>query len=388
MTAAGRPIRVLIVVSNLEYGGAQRQIVELANHVDAGECNIQICSLSAFVPLGEQLKDPSSLHIVVKRAKFDLTVVLRLAALIRRLRIDVVHGFLFDAEIAAQLAGRLAGVRAVLGSERNTAYELKRVQLLAHHLTRRCVDLVVANSSAGAVFSSRMRGHALQKYRVVRNGVDLERFRPVDGSRVRAELGWGSDILLVGMFASLKEQKNHPLLLRAAREVIKQVPNARFVFVGDVLWGGVDGSDSYAEQVRALIAELGLERVSRFLGNRNDLPELYSACDLSVLPSLFEGTPNVLLESMACGCPVVATDVSDNGIVAPDGKVGRIVPSMDQKALADALCELLANAELRRAYGRNARLWAEQEFAVPVMAGRMLAVYREALDLQESNSAS
>jgi glycosyltransferase involved in cell wall biosynthesis len=376
---AGRPMRVLIVVSNMEYGGAQRQIVELANHVDPAQCELHICSLSSFVPLGAQLRDQSRLHIVPKRAKFDLSVIARLVMLIRRLRADVVHGFLFDAEIAAQLAGWAARVPAVLGSERNTRYELKRVQLLAHRLTRGCVDMVVANSNDGAAFSAEIRGHSPAKYRVVRNGVDLNRFRPVDGAAIRTELGWTGNELIVGMFASLKQQKNHPLLLRAAPEVLRRFPQTRFLFVGDVLWGGADGSDSYADGVRQQIKELGIESATRFLGNRSDLPQLYSACDLTVLPSLYEGTPNVLLESMACGCPVVATDVADNRIVAPDGKVGRIVPSMDHNALSAALCDVLGDTMLRQRMGVNARAWAEQEFATPVMAGRMLAVYREAL---------
>lgn len=382
-------IRVLIVTSNLEYGGAQRQIVELANNVDPALCELHICSLSDFVPLAAQLPDSSRLHIIRKRAKFDLTVVWRLARLMRRLRVDVAHGFLFDAEIATQLAGRLARVPAVLGSERNTRYELKRVQLLAHRLTRGCVDLVVANSQDGAEFSAAMRGHAPGKYRVVRNGVDAGRFRPLDRQAARAALGWGDDILGVGMFASLKPQKNHPLLLQAAARLLPRYPGMRLLFVGDVLWGGADGSDQYAEDVRRQLEQLGLRDIARFTGNRDDLPELYSACDITVLPSHYEGTPNVLLESMACGCPVIATDVADNRLVAPDGKVGRIVPAGDAEALAAAIDALLGDAGLRRRMGTAARAWAEKEFSTPVMAQRMLAVYREALGVPAaSNSTS
>lgn len=373
------PLRVLIVVSNLEFGGAQRQIVELVNGMDPAKCVIHVCSMSDYVPLAESLRDRSRLHILPKRSKFDLAVVFKLARLARELRVDVIHGYLLDAEIATNLAGKLAGVRAVIGSERNTEYELNRVHKLAFALTRPCVDMIIANSSSGAAFNARMRGHPASKYRVIRNGVDLTRFQPVDGSGIRAELGFDADILMVGLFASLKQQKNHPLLLRAAARVVGDFPNVRFVFVGDILANAADGSDVYARDVQQQVVDLGLTPFCRFLGNRKDLPALYSACDFTVLPSLFEGTPNVLLESMACGTPVIATDVADNRIVAPDGVVGRIVPTEDEVALAKALAELLGDRELRDRFGLQARAWAEQEFATAVLAERTLAAYRDAL---------
>ena len=139
------------VISNLEYGGAQRQVVELANHLNRDRFDVHICSLSEYVPLASQLEDcERRLHVVRKRFKFDFSVVPRLAKLFRSLRADVVHGYLFDAIIASRLAGRMASVGAIIGSERNTDYHIKRRQLLAYRFTRRQVDMIIANSRAGA----------------------------------------------------------------------------------------------------------------------------------------------------------------------------------------------------------------------------------------------
>ena len=141
-------IRVMLVISNLEYGGAQRQVVELANNLDPRRVEVHVCSLSPFVPLASALRIPADrVHVIVKRTKYDLTVVPKLARLIDRVGADVVHGYLFDAEIAVRLAGRARKVAVVAGSERNTDYHLKRVQRLVYRLTRSCVDLIIANSS-------------------------------------------------------------------------------------------------------------------------------------------------------------------------------------------------------------------------------------------------
>jgi glycosyltransferase involved in cell wall biosynthesis len=373
------PPRVLIVISNLGFGGAERQVVEFVNSADPRQLDLQICSLSAEVPLAAQLHEPARLHILPKRGKYDLSVVPRLARLLRVQRIDVVHGFLFDAEIAAALAGRLAGVQAVVGSERNAMYSLSRVQRLTYRLTRGCFDRIVANSSAGAQFNRRELGHAPEKYRIVRNGVDVQRFRPMDRAAARMALGIRARASVVGMFASFKRQKNHALLLHAAQLVRPRCADLRLLFVGDTLAGNWDGSRDYADSVQALAGELGLRAVCMFLGNRTDLPELYSACDVTVLPSLFEGTPNAVLESMACGCPVIATDVADNAIVVPHRRVGLIVPLGDPSALAAAMLEVLGNPEWRTQLSSAAREWAESEFSLRALNVNMLQVYRELL---------
>jgi glycosyltransferase involved in cell wall biosynthesis len=373
------PPRVLIVISNLGFGGAERQVVEFANNADPSELDLQLCSLSTNVPLAAQLRDPARLHIIPKRGKYDLRVVLGLARLLREQRIDIVHGYLFDAEIAAALAGRLAGTKAIVGSERSSMYSLSRVKRLAYRLARGCFDRIIANSSAGAQFNRRALGHASEKYRIVRNGVDVQRFHPMDRLAARTALGIGTQEKVVGMFATFKWQKNHALLLRAAKLLLPQCPELRLLFVGDTLGGNWEGSSDYAQSVHTLADELGLRAVCTFLGNRTDLPQLYSACDVTVLPSLLEGTPNAVLESMACGCPVIATDVGDNAIVAPHRRVGLIVPLGDPPALAAAILEVLNDPVWRAQMARDAREWAEREFSLNALSAGMLRVYRELL---------
>ena len=375
------PHTLVVVIINLEYGGAQRQVVELANHIDPSLFDVHICVLSDYVPLADRLVDRERrLHVITKKWKYDLTVIPRLAKLLYQLKADIVHGYMFDAEIAARLAGRLARTPLIFGSERSTDYHLKRLQLLIYRLTRSCMDMIIANSNRGMQFISRLLGYHPSQCRVIHNGVDTQRFRPHDEQALRRELGIGDGESVVGMFASFKEPKNHSLFFGAARRVLQRLPQTRLLLVGDDLYGGILGSDEYKRGVDRLVDELDIRERCLFLGNRQDVDRLYSVCDLTVLPSLFEGTPNVALESMACGVPVIATQVSDNAQIIPDGRVGYVIPLGDEVALGERICQLLENDVLRRQMGQEARTWVESEFSMARMVDKTARVYKEALD--------
>jgi glycosyltransferase involved in cell wall biosynthesis len=377
-----RDVVAVIVISDLEFGGAQRQVVELANRLEAQNVKAYLCSLSPYVPLSKLLKRPEQLHVIPRTVRFDVTVVFRLASFLRKVRADVVHAFLYDAEIASRLAGLLARRPAVVGSERNADYRPKAKDLLVQRLTRSCQDLVLANSEAGAAFNSSVIGYPRSRYRVIRNGVDVERFRPRSSQPMKDSLGIPRDARVIGMFASFKPQKNHGLLLDAASEILAKVNDVRFLFVGDALYRGMSDSDTYKKSLLERVAKLGICDYCIFAGNRSDVEQIYPVCDLTVLPSLFEGTPNVLLESMACGVPVVATDVSDNRAIVRDGEVGFVVPSRDGRQLTDRVVALLKNTSLRDRMSLHARDWAVESFSSDRLAEGTAAVYREAISLR------
>ena len=380
---------VVLVISDLEFGGAQRQVVELANRLDPTRFQAYVCVLADYTPLAASLAEPGKRLFVIKRHfKWDISVVFRLAAFLRRRNAAVVHSFLFDADIAARLAGRLAGHTIVIGSERNADYRPRIRHKLAYAMTRFGLDLMIANSNAGMRFSSRVFHNPLSKYRVVHNGVDTARFVPGDGSATREELGIAPADRVVGMFASLKPQKNHPLLLRAAVAVLKAVPEARFLFVGDELHQERGDSIGFKSMVLALADELGIRDRCVFAGNRTDVERLYCACDCTVLPSLFEGTPNVVLESMSCGVPVVATDVSDNSYIVRDGETGFVVSLDDPVLLAERIVALLQSPGLRSEMGRTAREWVLKEFSSEALAAKTGRVYDDAITQKEGRWGS
>lgn len=374
------PVAVMLLVSSLEAGGAERQVVELVRNLDRRRFTPVVCSLSDRVPLARHLPDPDrDLVIVRKRWTYDATAIVRVGRVVRERRISIVHAFLFDAEMVARSLRRAGVVPVMIGSERNSDYSLSRFKTSCLRATRGWLDALVANSDAGRRFSIRTFGVEPARVHVIRNGVDVERFRPVDARAMREALGVAAGAPLVGMVASFKRQKRHEDFFRAAALVLERIPEARFVCVGEPLAGNQQGAADYHREMRQIVEQLGLASRIGFPGGLEDMAAVYSACDLTVLPSSREGTPNVLLESMACEIPVIATNVADNAAVVPHGRAGVIVPPADVHALAAAMLDLLSDPARRSAMGSAARKWVVQEFSTAALARRTEAIYSAAL---------
>lgn len=379
MAQIERPLNVAVVISDLEFGGAQRQAIELANRMPTTAAKLTLVSLSATnLQLRDKIEPGVAFRVIEKRSKFDVGVARRLARTFRALDIDVAHGMLFDAEIAVRLAGRLAGTRLVVGSERNAGYTLGVQHKLAYALTRRWRDLCIANSSAGAAFNADLLGYPPDHYRVVYNGVDSDRFVPRSADPERlAAMGLDPAATYVGMIGSFKEQKNHRMFFRVAKRLLDDGHDVRFLLVGDSLADSPAGT--YRATVRDEVRALGVMDRCDFVGNQAEVEGVYPLCALTVLPSFFEGTPNVALESMACGVPVIATAVSDNGIVIPDGEVGHVVPVEDDAAMAAKIARLLVDDALRATLGAAARRWVSTRFSLDALARNTLDAYRDGL---------
>ncbi|RLJ16311.1 glycosyl transferase [bacterium endosymbiont of Escarpia laminata] len=384
MTGRMKKIKVMIVISNLEYGGAQRQVVELSNNIDKERFNLSICVLSPYTPMRQELIDgENGFFVVEKKAKFDLTVATRLAKILKQQAIDIVHGYLFDAEIAVRLAGKLAGTRIILGSERNCYHRYGGHQLLAYKITRNWVDWIVANSRAGAAFNRSLLGYDDERYRVVHNGVNMDKFKPVENKIEAKQKNGIGDEPVIGMFASFKKQKRHDTFFLAANEVLKKIPNIKLLLVGDVLFQAKEGSDEYKNSIMELVDRLGLRDNCLFLGNQDNVEELYNLCDLTVLPSEYEGTPNVILESMSCGVPVIASDVADNSLVIEDGKSGHLFTLNEYEELAEKWIELLENESRRNQMAKDARARIFEEFSTQKLAEKTEAMYQEFYSLKK-----
>lgn len=384
-----RPIPVMLLISSLEQGGAERQVVELANNLDPRRFDVTVCSLSQHVPLAENLTDRAArLEIVKKRWQYDIGLVRRVARVMRRRGTQIVHAFLFDAVMVARLAAKLAGVPVVISSERNSEYRLSRLHKFCLRVTDRLHDAIIANSHAGKRFIMRTLGLSEDRVRVIHNGVDVAHFRPIDASDTRRSLGLAADQPVVGMVASFKPQKNHRMFLRVAQRVRERLPEARFVCVGEKLETEESGtfqpgarmrqtSNEYHRVISREIDEAGLREHCLFVGSRSDMVQMYNACDLTVLTSRHEGTPNVVLESLACGVPVVATDVADNARIIPQGRVGYVAALDDVDAMAERVCEILTDRPRRDAMGAAAREWVEREFSTESLARNTEAVYMQ-----------
>lgn len=387
-------MRVLHVITSLHVGGAETMLVKLLAHPPAGESRADVVSLTGRGPLAEGVEAAgASVHSLGLRGGLGtgaslLAAVPRLAALIRRLRPDVVQTWMYHADLAGALAAPLGGgvgrrpalvwnVRqasldpALLG--RGTFAVAAVCAALSRHLPSRIVVCAERGAAAHAAL-----GYDAARMVVIPNGFDLDLFRPDAALRreTRGALGLADDELVVGHVGRFDRFKDHATLVAAfggAAERRRPV-RARLVLVGrDV----VPSNPSLSAALRAA----GV-RDALLLGPRVNLPRLYAAFDLFVSSSRSEGFPNAVGEAMAAGVPCVVTDAGDSALLV--GPTGLVVPPERADLLADALASALGwSAAEREAFGAAARARVAARFDIRGVAASYHALYRELVDEPE-----
>jgi len=211
---------------------------------------------------------------------------------------------------------------------------------------------------------------------LVPNGIPLARFEPAPPPEgLRRELGLGPRAPVACVVGRLTPWKGHQVLLRAWRRVIERVPEARLLIVGEVAFW----EDSYEQELKDLAAAMKLDRHVRWLGFREDVPDLLRASDLLVLPSVDEPFGRALIEAMAAELPVVATRSGGVPEIVVDGDTGLLVPPGDPEALGEAIAELLGEPERARELGRAGRRRALEKFDVRRVAQQVGRIYQEIL---------
>jgi glycosyltransferase involved in cell wall biosynthesis len=329
---------VTYLIDKLHRAGAQSHLGALVPSLDPEAFAPEVVCLLGGGPVAEELLargvPVKVLGLGRLYAPRALAAAVRLARHLRSRRVDVIHTYLVSANIYGTLAGRLAGVEAVVTSRRDTGFSRNwRLRLLEERLVNPLADRVVANAPAVAEAALRERGLRREQVVVIPNGVDLARFDPSRHAREEARVGpreWGvaGDEAVVGAIGSLTPVKGHADLLEAAARIVARLPRTRFVVVGD---------GPLRPSLEAQVLRLGLRERVVLAGVRADVARLLASFDVFALPSHTEGLSNVLLEAMAMARPVVATAVGGNPDVLRDGVSGRLVPARDSHALASGL---------------------------------------------------
>ncbi|HEX2142116.1 MAG TPA: glycosyltransferase [Candidatus Limnocylindria bacterium] len=388
---------VLHVVGNLDRGGAQEVVATLARELPAHGWRAVVVTLRDG-PLRAEIEARGGIVEVVAGRRHSILSPLAAARELRRIRRDLgalVHqhrALVVQTHLLAGLDFLVLSLRsrrgqpAVLWTVHNARLELRPDQLPtgqrallapkrvayrgAYRLGGRAVDAFVAVSDEVAASVRTAYRPPRRRLATIPNGVDVDRYGyEVDRAAVRRSLGLPAESRLVIVVAKLFRQKGHDVLLAALRS--RPLPDD----IG-VLFAG-EGPERRA--LEASISAMGLDGRVLLLGERPDVADLLAASDLFVLPSLWEGLPMALLEAMASGLPVVATDVAGSRQVVVDGESGRLVPPADPEALRTAIDELLANPVLLSTMGRAARQRVVASFSSATQAAQHAALYAQCL---------
>ena len=318
-------------------------LLKLLERLDRKRFSAQVISLTTLGEIGPRI---SALGIPVEAIGMmpglpSPMAFFRLVREIKRVKPDVVHTWLYHADLLGGLAARLAGVSAIGWCIRNSNLDKDKTRLATRIVVRLCASLSswvptkILSCSEEARRIHVALGYAAEKMQVVPNGFDLTRFKPDDAARsaVRAELGIADSTPLVGLIGRFDPQKNHAGFFAAAGVLYRQMPHVHFVLAGRSI------EQNNATLMQA-INKAGVLANTHLLGLRDDVPRLMAALDVLTSSSYGEAFPNVLGEAMACGVPCAVTDVGDSAYIV--GDTGRVVASGDMTGLAAALENLLA----------------------------------------------
>jgi glycosyltransferase involved in cell wall biosynthesis len=355
-------LRVVHVAQSLHVGGLEGFLWYLARFADRARFAPSVLCLDAA---GEWADRFSAAQIPVealggKRRPTWINVA-RLARRLFSLRPDIVHTHNVTAHLIGTLAARMARVPVVLNTKQGFVHPSGRLAAWVNrHAVSNC-RRIVAVCSDTARCALEIEKLPPERVLIIPNGVDTDAYHPPAGRPASA----GSHAIHV---ARLRPEKDQATLLRAVRLVVDRQPDFTLELVGD----------GYSRpELEALARRLNLQRQVVFLGVRQDVPALLGGAGLFVLSSLTEGTSLAVLEAMATGLAVVATDVGGNGEVVADGETGILVPPGDPSRLADAILTLVADPERAIRMGQAGRRRVERFFDVRSIVRRYEDLYLE-----------
>ena len=363
--------RICYVIPSLSVGGTERQLVRLVCGL-VPNCEVSvICTHHDGAMAGDVRRSGAELRVLDSRGGWDFTLGRRLFEYFRSHPTDILHTFLFGFDWFANRAARKAGVPIIVSSRRQLATWRKRRHLLVQRLGNRSVDCIVANSTAVAQFVVKHEGVDETRLRVIPNGIVDDDFVCTTGThplRQRHRIPFNRHV--VGIVANFSPVKDHRLFVSIAAELLRRRADLHFLLVG---------AGPLLESIGKAIGRLDVADCFTHVSTVFELPEFYKLMDVSVLCSKSEGFPNVLIESMAAGTPVVAAAVGGVPEIVRHEQTGRLVHTRDPKAFADAVEHVLDHPEGSAAMAARAAAFVREELTVDRMVDAYDALYGELL---------
>ena len=349
-----KKINILQIVNGFNIGGAELKLLELIRLLDKDKYNIAVCSVGGGGPLQMEFEKLGlNVFVFKKHFRFDLSLLVKAITVMKKQRIDIVQTTLFYADVIGAYAAYLANVPIVISWEVGEHIH-RPMRLMAYRLASRKIGNVVAVSRAIQKQIIEEKWIHPENVVMIHYGIDVDKYVNTHILK-REDIGLSKEHIVLGTVARLGEQKGHKYLIAAAPQIVGQFPNVHFVFAGD---------GPLRHQLENQILRLGLKDHFHLLGFRSDVVNLLHLFDVFVLPSLYEGLPNAVLEAMACNKPVIATGVDGTSEAVVDQVTGYIVPSKHPEALAKRIIQLLSTDGQIQIMGKSGGRCIREHFSI------------------------
>lgn len=359
--------RILQIIPSLDRAGAEKQMSLLARGLPQDEFEVHVCALTRGGPLEAELRQAGiPVYVIGKRWRADPQAYWRLRRLIAQLRPDLVHTWLFAANAYGRQAAFACRVPVVVAAERCVdPWKGTLERMIDLYLARKTARIVV-NSQAVRDFYVRY-GLPAEKMVVIPNGVGPAQPSPVSRRELLAELGLPENCHLVGLIGRLWPQKRIKDAIWAA-DLLKVVrDDVHLLIIGD---------GPQRARLQRFRDQCHIQDKVHFLGHREDVPRLLPHLDVVWCTSAYEGQSNAIMEAMAAGVPVVATDIAPNRELIEPGRTGLLFPVGDRASLARYTQKLLEDQQLASRLGQAASEHMRQNFSVQTMLTRYAQLYR------------
>lgn len=382
-------INLLLVITKLELGGAQKHLLSLARHLDKSKFNIFLFTSQEGMLLSDALSIPG---LKVRTSKFlerrinpvkDFLALLEISWFIKNNRIDIVHTHSSKAGILGRWAGILTGTKIILYTVHGWSFHefqppaARKFFLFWERLSARFTHRLIVVSDYDRKKGLAWRIGRPTQYRLIRYGINHQEFTAAENPSLKQELGLNNGDLLVGMVACFKPQKSPQDFIRLASLARQAIPKVKFILVGDGL---------QRRRMQRLVHKLNLKDNVILTGWRRDIPQVLSAIDVFVLTSLWEGLPIAVLEAMASAKPVVATSTGGITEVISQGKSGFLVAPGCIEEMCEKLIALLVDTNLRKSMGANAREALKKNFPSEEETARQTSALYEELCKQKKGA--
>lgn len=379
-------IKLTIIITGLNTGGAEMMLLKLLERLPS-QFTPQVISLTDIGAIGKRIKALDIPVIALGMSRIisnpvNPLALLKLVKLLKHSQPDIVHTWMYHANLLGGLAARIAGVSKIIWAIHHSDLSKEKNKATTRLVIGLCGQLssiiphCIQSCSVVARDIHISIGYDRDKFIVTPNGFDLERFQPNPSFResVRQELGVAADTPLVGVIARFDPQKNHAGFFAAAGYLHQKRLDAHFLLAGS----GIDTDNSVLMQA---IDKAQVSHVTHLLGLRQDIPRLMASLDVLVSSSYGEAFPNVLGEAMACGVPCVVTDVGDSAYIV--GDTGKVVAPNDMIGLAEAVESLLSLPSFQRlTLGEQARHRIQENFEINHVVSLYESMYQEVYTLK------
>ncbi len=373
------PTRISYVIGSLAIGGAETQLVRLVNSLDRSRFQPSIICLypggelqdvlAADVPVVSVDLARISHRVVRSKAALAVRMLLAIVRGLNSQRPEIVHAYLPMAYVLGGVAAWFWRVPVIIAGRRGLTsfevYNTRRWRFLAE-TANRAIDLHICNSVAVRDYVIAREGIPPERTRVVHNGIDLPSPTPVPA----LPLAWRTEGPKAAMVANLIRYKGHREVIHAVADVTKRHPTFKLVLFGD-------GPER--PLLTSLIRELGITDNVVLAGRQRDAATLMRAFDFTILGSSEEGFPNAVMESMACGVPVVSTAVGGVTELIDDGVHGLLVPYGNAAAMTQAILWMIEHPDRCRTMGEEARKRISDQFSTERMVSTTQAIYEQFL---------